>query len=194
MCRLLGKLTQVRTSALLLTVMVLGLGCAQSDGAHDQEKKNQAPRAAVKPVPATIAVGSPAPDFKAKTLESRPFRLSDYRGQFVLIDFWGTWCRPCLGEIPYLKKANQAFDKSDLQIVSIAMDQLNTLKAFVAKNEMSWIQIHQEFGGPLLSLYKINSFPTTILVNPEGIIVAKGIELRQQNLQRTLQRFLAKAS
>ncbi|MCG8608007.1 TlpA family protein disulfide reductase [bacterium] len=180
---------------LLIAAATLPYACTDSaDGEGVQSVRQTGDKGGKSQPIADISIGSLAPDFSTRTMESKPFKLSNYRGKFVLIDFWGTWCRPCLGEIPYLKAANRDFGRDDLQIVSIAMDDPANLKPFIAKNEMNWIHIQQDFGGPLLSLYKVTAFPTTILVDPEGTIVAMGIDLRHQNLARTLRKFISKNS
>jgi peroxiredoxin len=180
---------------LLIAAAMLPLSCTEpAEGDSPQKLSQTTDKGGQSQKVADITIGSQAPDFSTPTLDSNPFKLSNYRGKFVLVDFWGTWCRPCLGEIPYLRAANQAFGGSDLQIVSIAMDDPANLRPFIAKNEMNWIQIQQDFGGPLLSLYKVTVFPTTILVNPEGTIVAKGVDLRHENLAKTLRKFISEDS
>jgi thiol-disulfide isomerase/thioredoxin len=134
--------------SLLIAGATLLSACTDSaEGDNSQNIKQAADKARQSRAGADREIGSKAPDFSTLTLESRPFKLSNYRGKFVLIDFWGTWCRPCLGEIPYLKAANHAFGGGDFQIVSIAMDDPANLKPFIVKNQMNWIHIQQDFGG-----------------------------------------------
>ena len=142
-----------------------------------------------------LRTGLTAPDFEARTLEGSTIRLSDYRGKFVLIDFWGTWCSPCLGEVPYLKAAYETWPRDQFEILAIANDDVDSLRAFVEREELPWTQVPQMEGSDSLSnvldAYRITGYPTTLLVDPNGVIVAREGELRTENLARTLQEQLA---
>ena len=136
-----------------------------------------------------LRTGLLAPAFEATTLAGQPFRLETQRGKYVLIDFWGTWCAPCIGEVPYLKQAYATYSRDVFEIVGIATDdEADAVQAFLDEHGTSWPQILQDEGGAndILNAYRVTGFPTTYLVGPDGKIVAKESALRGETLARTL--------
>ncbi|MDA3817193.1 MAG: TlpA disulfide reductase family protein [Prolixibacteraceae bacterium] len=121
-----------------------------------------------------ITEGIAAPDFSIETLCGETFKLSENKGKFVLIDFWGTWCGPCVGEVPHLIELAKSIPDDQLVIIGLSVnDTEDKLNNFIAekkinyKNAMCNKEIQQEFG--------VNSFPTTFLIDKEGNIVAKNL-------------------
>src|SRR5690606_37189459 len=115
------------------------------------------------------------------------------RGKYVLLDFWGTWCPPCRAEIPYLKDAHAAFGEDALAIVGIALDERESIAAYVEELSIPWPQIPQAWEHhPIIDAYTIQGYPTTLLINPEGMIVERNPTLRGQALIETLERHLGK--
>lgn len=105
--------------------------------------------------------------------------LEKLRGKYVLIDFWGTWCQPCIASIPDLKKMRDAFSTNDLEIISLAADNnLEKVKAFVKQRSMNWIHLQQALNSKELDdltiLFNVNTFPTTILIDKNGLIIERG--------------------
>ena len=137
-----------------------------------------------------LRVGMTAPEIEATTLAGEPFRLSDLRGKYVLLDFWGTWCAPCITEVPNLKWADRVYGGERFQIVGIAKDNPSAVKAFMERLELAWPQIIQEKDRVILDAYRVQGFPTTFLIGPEGKIVAKDSELRGTALMDTLSELL----
>lgn len=122
-------------------------------------------------------IGYLAYNIKTFDLYKREFNLSKFQGKYLLLDFWGTWCAPCVASIPSVKNISTTL-KSKVQIVSIAYeskDNLTYLKNFVKQNNMNWIHIYQELDNPnnnfIIRDYNITKFPTQILINPSGRIV-----------------------
>ncbi len=134
-----------------------------------------------------------APNFVWKDLNNNTFDLFSMRGKYVLLDFWGTWCAPCIAEIPNLKKAYKKFEGSNFEIVSIAVDQdIQKVKAYVTKQRMPWIHLFQAFSDTSQKapgqVFKVKRFPTTILIDPKGRIIAK--DLRGAELIKLLDKYL----
>jgi thiol-disulfide isomerase/thioredoxin len=106
------------------------------------------------------------------------FDLNNYKGKFVLIDFWGTWCAPCIALIPELKKLYEKYRHKNLYMVSIACEDesVEAVKKAIKKFKMNWINIWESLKkGPFISdTFRINSFPTTLLINSEGKIIFRG--------------------
>lgn len=143
-----------------------------------------------------ISVGKVLPDFEALLYDGNvggetkisPTRLA---GSFVLLDFWGTWCAPCIGEMPYLHEAWEQFSGRGLKIVSVATNGEEDLLAFREKWPMPWSHVLASDEQGILEAFEITAYPTTLLVDPDGKIVAKDESLRGEKLRETLERFLA---
>lgn len=118
--------------------------------------------------------GTTAPDFSIETLSGETFKLSENKGKFVLIDFWGTWCGPCVGEVPHLIKLAETIPTDQLVIIGLSVnDTENVLKNFIADKKINYeVAMCSE---EIQQLFGINSFPTSFLVDKEGQIVAKNL-------------------
>ena len=141
-------------------------------------------------VAARIKRGMAAPSFEAVTLDSVVFRLGDAKGRYILLDFWGTWCGPCIAEIPFLKEARETYTDEDLRIVSVGVDNRQKLQQYVQEKRLNWTHIQVGKENELLRLYQVRGYPSTFLINNTGYIVAMGPELRSDALAITLRKFL----
>jgi thiol-disulfide isomerase/thioredoxin len=113
------------------------------------------------------------PDIVAKLLSGDEFSLKNYQGKYVALDFWGSWCTPCLAEIQSLKSLQARYSES-LIIVGIAChDNLDKLLKTIDENKISWPQIMEgnERETKYSHLFGVKSFPTKILIDKEGIVV-----------------------
>ena len=143
-----------------------------------------------------LSIGERAPDFSLPNEKGETKTLSDFEGKYVLLDFWATWCKPCIQEIPYLSKAKQHFKNDDFEIISICVDKNTDVQKSIWKNTLAkhtgydeWTQLYENSEITLRN-YKIKGFPTLILVNPEGIIVERGNSLRGPNNINTISKFI----
>jgi peroxiredoxin len=111
----------------------------------------------------------------------------------VLVDFWGTWCPPCVAEIPNIKAAYAKYHKRGFEVVGISADKdRETLEAFVRNHEIPWINLFEDDADgehPVAKKYGIHVFPTPILVNREGIVVST--RAMGENLSKLLDKHLA---
>lgn len=121
-----------------------------------------------------LSEGSDAPDFSLTDLKGKTIRLSDYRGKWVLIDFWGSWCGPCRNSNPSLVKMYAKYKNKGLEIIGLAVnDREDKLREAIAQDGITWPNVdlaQNETGASLTMLYNLRSVPTKFLVNPEGKI------------------------
>ncbi|WP_299363571.1 TlpA disulfide reductase family protein [Winogradskyella sp.] len=117
-------------------------------------------------------------------------RLSDYRGKYVFIDFWGTWCKPCLEDIPNLEKAFLSSERSEIEFLGIAEDRPDALAKFLKKKGLLWPIIISNPKNKIVDTYRIQGFPSSVLIDKEGIIIAKNLrgkelldKIKQLNLK-----------
>ena len=136
-------------------------------------------------------VGMQAPEFAFLTTEGASHKLSDFRGSFVLLDFWGSWCTPCVAEIPNLVRANQTFVQRGLVMISISNDASvskwtsRELIAFASKKDMRWIQVLDDTSMTIHKQYKISFWPNAFLIDPSGKVVRRN-GLRGNELMQSL--------
>lgn len=119
----------------------------------------------------TPSLGSRAPDFQLINVNGNPIRLSDLRGRPVLINFWATWCGPCVIEMPILQDRFLKYS-SELIILAINADEpYNDIRDFVNGNGITF-EVLQDPDSNIQGLYKINGYPTSFFIDTDGIIKA----------------------
>lgn len=93
----------------------------------------------------SLNIGQKAPDFTAHTIDGREISISELEGQFVLLEFWASWCGPCIPEIPHLKSLRDRYAESNFEIIGISLDRNEeTLSNFIEKEGIDWPQILAE--------------------------------------------------
>jgi peroxiredoxin len=142
-----------------------------------------------------VRVGDTAPDFIATALDGRQIRLDDLRGKVVLLDFWATWCAPCLAEMPNLKRAVDRYGKDgQFIVIGISLDSdAEFVRRFVQQRGIGWAQIvlgPAELN-PVAKKYNVLGVPATFLIGPDGKVVAK--DLRGLRLDAELTKLLPAA-
>ncbi len=124
------------------------------------------------------AIGATAPDFSQRDTLDREVKFSSFHGQYVLIDFWASWCKPCRAENPSLVKAFQQFNHNNFTILSVSLDNNKTswLKA-IRKDKLTWTHVSDlKFWRNAVALqFGVKSIPQNILISPDGKIIRKNI-------------------
>ncbi|MCJ8209486.1 AhpC/TSA family protein [Mucilaginibacter sp. RS28] len=125
-----------------------------------------------------VSVGQPAPDFTSNTLNDKPVKLSDYKGKYVLLDFWASWCPPCRQENPNVVRLYNQYHSKGLNILSVSLDteKADWQKAIKA-DKLNWEHVSdlQKFEGPTETLYRIEAIPSNFLIDQKGVIIAKNV-------------------
>ena len=126
----------------------------------------------------SVQVGQDAPTFTMKSIDGKPISLADYKGKYVLLDFWASWCMPCRNENPNIVKAYNTYKDKNFTILGISLDK--DPKAWaqaIATDKLTWSHVSElsDFEGPTVRLYQIEAIPSSFLIDPTGKIIAKNL-------------------
>lgn len=194
----LNKLSKESTNAALVTALLPTLSPEVFTSPRDEEIWQTIRQNAlgIKPAPKAnpaLQVGQPAPNFTQATPDGRPVSLSDYRGKYVLVDFWASWCGPCRAENPNLVQAYHAYKAQNFDVLSVSLDEARDrakwVKAIEA-DQLPWTQVAELKGwqSQAARAYSITFIPQNVLVDPIGNIIA--VNLRGDALPEALARLV----
>ncbi len=120
-------------------------------------------------------IGMMAPDFEEQTSEQIPIKLSSFKGQYVLIDFWASWCGPCRQENPNVLRAYETFKDKNFTVLGVSIDERADLWTKAVKTDgLVWTQLLDR-SNTIAAMYGINAIPKNFLLDPEGKIIAKNL-------------------
>ncbi|MCZ2222360.1 MAG: AhpC/TSA family protein [Chitinophagales bacterium] len=137
--------------------------------------------------------GAIAPDFTQNDVDGNPVSLSSFRGKYVLVDFWASWCRPCRLENPNVVDAYNKFKSKNFTVLGVSLDRPDGKEAWlnaIKQDNLTWTHVSdlKFWDNAAARLYNVNSIPFNLLIDPSGKIVAKN--LRGSELHEALERIL----
>ena len=120
-----------------------------------------------------------APDFTLPDLDGRAIRLSDFKGNVILLNIWATWCLPCVEEMPSMEKLHQALRGDGLTILAVSIDEsgAETVAPFMKKHNLSFTAL-TDTKGIVKNLYRTTGVPESFIIDKKGIIIEKIIGAR----------------
>ncbi len=137
--------------------------------------------------------GDRAPDFEITLIDGRTAHLSDLRGKYVLLQFWGSWCGPCRAENPALAKIYKVYGGKGFDIFSIGIERsAQAWKRAIQQDGVLWpyhAMEPQSFSGNVARMFNVKSIPTTFLLDPDGVII--GTNLSPEQIEKKLSDQLA---
>ncbi|HYC28044.1 MAG TPA: TlpA disulfide reductase family protein, partial [Chitinophagaceae bacterium] len=136
-------------------------------------------------------VGKTAPELELPDVNGKPVRLSSFKGKYVLVDFWASWCGPCRLENPSVVEAYNRFKDKNFTILGVSLDRDKDdwLKA-IKDDNLTWTHVSdlQYWNSKAVELYRFDGIPYNVLIDPQGKVVAEG--LRGEQLQNKLSQLL----
>jgi len=141
------------------------------------------------------AIGAMAPDFTQNDAAGTPIKLSSFRGKYVLIDFWASWCGPCRQENPNVVRVFNKYKTKKFTILGVSLDKPDAKAdwmAAVAHDGLAWTQVSdlKFWNNEVAALYFVRSIPQNFLIDPDGKIIAK--DLRGGDLENKLAEIFGK--
>lgn len=123
-----------------------------------------------------LVKGDVSPVFSYESVDGKVISLKDFKGKYVYIDVWATWCGPCIKQVPYLKELEKRYHDKNIVFVSISVDKekvKDTWKQFIVDKKLGGIQLFADksFDSDFMNAYAINSIPRFILIDPDGKII-----------------------
>lgn len=151
---------------------------AREEQMRQQQEQMLAQQKQMEAMQAGTAIGAPAPEIEQPTPEGGTLKLSSLRGKTVLIDFWASWCRPCIAELPHVKEAYNKYKSKGFEIYGVSFDKnKDAWVNAINQHDLPWKHVsdlgwwQNAAAGP----YGVQSIPHTVLIDKDGKIIAKNL-------------------
>lgn len=155
---------------LFISLSLIISGCGDAKANNEDNNKNTEGKVG-------LAKSNIAPDFTLNDMEGNSHTLTKYRGQVVLIDFWATWCPPCVVEIPHFVKLYNEYNKKGFVILGASLDtDMKKLQSFVSNQAIKYPILVD--AGEVSSVYAVQAIPTAYILDKHGKIVKKFVGYR----------------
>jgi peroxiredoxin len=114
-------------------------------------------------------VGKPAPDFELELVGGKSFHLADSKGKVVVLDFWATWCGPCIQAMPQVEKVTGEFDQKDIQLVAVNLQETpQQIKAMLERHQLKIPRVALDKDGAVAEKYQAHAIPQTVIIGRDG--------------------------
>ena len=115
--------------------------------------------------------GKPAPAFKSTLLDGKKFNLADYKGKVVVLDFWATWCGPCVRGLPIIKEVTSTFDQSEVRLIAVNQgENKKTINKFLKSNNLTDLTVALDQANTLGKSFQVKGIPQTVVIDQAGIV------------------------
>lgn len=154
----------MKLTAILITLLWSACVFAQA------EEKKEAPLG--------FQLGDTAADFVQKDVQGNDIRLSNFKGNYILIDFWASWCAPCRSEMPSFIAVYNKYHGKGFEILAVSLDKKKEMwTQAIEKEKIPWVNVSDLKGwtGSAARTYKIIALPSNLLIDPTGKIIAKNL-------------------
>jgi len=179
--------TYMKLKLILLALLVSLFGCKKTTEVHIDSNQNLPSDSVIlnnDDLDKDSKNLSKAPDFSLKSIDGKEYSLADFKGKYVYMDIWATWCGPCKIQIPYMKELEDKFHDAPIHFVSISVDEEKDKplwKQVIEENKMSGIQLFAGRENNFGYDYQIKFIPTFILLDKEGNILLENAPVPMDN-------------
>jgi thiol-disulfide isomerase/thioredoxin len=188
--------SKVRLLALFAAAAIFAAGCPKAEEETDAVSSADAASVPAKPASqkpeatGTPSYLQPAPNFTIKTLESgESLSLASLKGNVVLIDFWATWCPPCIEGLPITQAVYDKYKDKGLKVIAVSDEDKDTVKKFIDENKYTF-PTYLDPEQSAFGAFEIRGIPTMVVIDREGRLVEKSVGLHPQS---DIERMLAAA-
>ena len=184
---------KIRVAVAVALVLGAGTGCATVDSAAEAEPAGDASST----VAGNAGDQSALPESGAAVLSASEFDLDSYEGKVVILNFWATWCGPCIAELPNMQKNYEKYHDKGFEIVAVSLDtDRKRVETFLKERKLPWKTLYNDdakangFNHPLAVHYGITAIPSMFLVDQKGNVVS--LQARGSVLTKKLEELLGK--